>query len=114
MIDASGCGGIEPPFSRNASERVNAPVGEDDPRSDHDVLHGTGYQRLARACRGCDAGADVYGDAADVAVGLLDLAGVQARAHVEPERSRAVADRERAADRARRAVEGREEPVAGR
>ena len=43
----------------------------------------------------------------------LDLARVNARAHLEPELGQAVADRERAADRARRAVEQRQEPVAG-
>ena len=44
----------------------------------------------------------------------LDLAGVQADPDLETEIGRRVSDRSRAADRARRPVEGGEEPVAGR
>ena len=50
----------------------------------------------------------------DLVAAELALAGVQARAHVEAERATHVRDRPRAADRARRPVEGGEEPVAGR
>ena len=48
----------------------------------------------------------------DVAADELDLAGVQSRAYLEPEAVHRIADRARAPDRARRAVERREEAVA--
>jgi len=56
----------------------------------------------------------VHGDPAHVAVAERDLAGVQAGADLDAERARRRLDRERAADGARRPVEGGEEPVAQR
>ena len=61
-----------------------------------------------------DPRADVDREPGDVVRLHLDLAGVDARPDLEPELADRVADRERAADRPRRAVECREEPVAGR
>src|SRR5439155_22834742 len=60
-----------------------------------------------------DARADVDGDAADIIRRLFDLAGVQPRAGGKAECARTVADRERAMDRTRGAVESREETIAG-
>src|SRR3954463_12818618 len=53
-------------------------------------------------------------DAADVLAHQLDLAGVESAADLESQRTDTVADRDRATDRSRGAVEGREESVAGR
>ena len=64
------------------------------------------------ALRG-DAGADVDGDPADLAVDQLALAGVQAGADLEAELAHRLGDRAGAADRPGRAVEGGEEAVAG-
>src|SRR5262249_57688450 len=60
-----------------------------------------------------DARPDVDGDPSHLFADELTLAGVDAGAHVEAERTRAVADGERAVDCTRGAVEGREEPVTG-
>ena len=57
---------------------------------------------------------DVDGDAADVVAHHLALARVDARADADALLLGGVEDRARAADRARRAVEGGEEAVAGR
>src|SRR3954471_5053369 len=53
-------------------------------------------------------------DASDVVAHQLDLAGVQPGTDLESQGTDTVADRDRATDRARRAIEGREESVAGR
>jgi aspartate aminotransferase-like enzyme len=53
----------------------------------------------------------VDGDSADVVPADLALAGVQSCAHLNAEGLHRVADRHRAADRALRAVERREEAV---
>ena len=49
---------------------------------------------------------------ADIVALDLDLAGMHAAPHIEVERARRVDDARAAADRARRSVEGREEPIA--
>ena len=54
---------------------------------------------------------DVDGDPADVAVGELDLAGVQPGSYFEPEGPDACGDVRGAPDGASRTVEGRYEPV---
>ena len=59
-----------------------------------------------------DPGADVDGDAADLPVEELALAGVEPGAELDAERLDGLPDRLRAADRARRPVEAREEAVA--
>ena len=61
-----------------------------------------------------DAGGDMDGNAADVVPHHLALAGVQADANADPRHLRGPEDRGRAADRAGRAVERREEAVPGR
>jgi hypothetical protein len=52
-------------------------------------------------------------DPADVLLDQLDLAGVQADAHLHPEGAGRLRDRAPASDRPRRAVEGGEAAVAG-
>src|SRR5690606_2740790 len=76
------------------------------------VLDRARNQHLTRPRRGRDAGRDVDGDAADVVAGDGDLAGVEPGAQLEAERARLLAQRDRAADRARRTVEGGEKAVA--
>ena len=55
--------------------------------------------------------ADVYGDAADVITAHLALAGMQPGTHLDAQRPHRVANCHRAADRALRTVEHREETV---
>jgi hypothetical protein len=55
----------------------------------------------------------VHRDAAELAVDPLALPGANSRADLDAERAHRIADRTRAADRSGRAVEGREEAVAG-
>jgi hypothetical protein len=57
--------------------------------------------------------ADVYRDPGDAAVAARELAGVEPAAHLEAVVLEGVADVPGAADPSRRAVEGREHPVAG-
>src|SRR5262249_39540859 len=98
----------------HAFERVLAAVGEVDPGADDEVLDGAGDEHLTRLRERADARADVDREPADVIADRLALAGVQAGAQLEPQSLQLVANRERAADRARRTVERREEAVAKR
>ena len=82
------------------------------PGADDEVLHGARDEHLARAGERRDARAEMDGQPGDVVRQDLDLADVDAGPDLEPELPDAVADRDRAADRAGRAVERREEPVA--
>ena len=66
-----------------------------------------------RSPRSGDAGADVNREAAQLGAHHFALAGVEPRAHVQAEGRDGVADRAGAAHRARRAIEGGEEAVAG-
>ena len=59
----------------------------------HQVLHGLGDEHLARARLRAHAGADVHRDAGDVVAAQLDLAGVEAGAHLETHRADRVAQR---------------------
>jgi hypothetical protein len=56
----------------------------------------------------------VHGDAADITVSELDLAGVQPRPDLEADPTQLVSERGRAEDPPSRAVEGGQESVAGR
>jgi len=49
------------------------------------VFDGAGNENLSRACLGGDAGADVYGDTAELLAHPLALAGVNARSDFDPE-----------------------------
>ena len=93
-------------------ERTRTQVLELDPRARHQVLHRARDEHLARPGLGGHSCADADGDSRELAVVQLTLAGVQARAQVEPELADMGDDRLRTADGARRPVEGREEAVA--
>jgi hypothetical protein len=56
----------------------------------------------------------MHGDAADVVLAQLDLAGVQARPELEADAGQLVAKRGGTVDRSSGAVEGGQDPVAGR
>src|SRR4051812_29625895 len=93
---------------------VHSTVFELDARAGDEILDGAGDEHLARPGERGHACTRVDGNAGDVAVVELALAGVEPGTNREPERHHAVADGGRAPDRASRAVEGREEAVAGR
>src|SRR5687767_8650653 len=82
-----------------------------DSRPRHQVLHGARDDHLPRPGLAGHARADADGDSRELAVVQLALAGVQARAQLEPELTDVGDDRLRAANRSRRPVEGREETV---
>jgi hypothetical protein len=92
---------------------VNASIVEADLRSGDEVADGLRDEHLARSGMRRDPGADVDGEPGDLALVELALADVDSDPRFEAERSDAVDDRLRRPDRACRAVEGREEPVAG-
>src|SRR5262249_33586929 len=102
----------DPPFALDALERSVAAILEAEARPDHEVLDGARREDFAGTRRGRDARADVDGDAADVLAHAHALAGVQAGAHLEPERADRVSNAEAASNAARRAVEERQEAVA--
>src|SRR4029079_3483892 len=91
-----------------------ATLPEGQPGADDEILDGAGRQHFARRRFGCDAGADVHGDAADVVSHALALARVQSGAHLETERTHGIADGQATAHPPGRAVEQREEAIAGR
>src|SRR5262249_4316775 len=72
------------------------------------------HEHLAWSGQRSHAGADDHGDAAELLSDDLALARVQAGPDLEAEVAHRALDRGRAADRADRAVEGREEAVPGR
>ena len=84
-----------------------------DPRAGDEIPHGRRHQHLARRRQGGHACADVHGDPADALLEELDLTGVNPSADLEPFLGSGCDDRLCAADRARRAVERRQEAVTG-
>ena len=98
-----GLDGEDPPRSGDAFEVVLAAVGEGPARADDEVADGAADEHFARCGEAADARADVDREAADVVVGeQLAFAGVQTGADLQTELADAVADGERAADRAAR------------
>src|SRR5439155_4859158 len=83
-----------------------------DPGAGGQVLDRARDEHLAGGSQRSDARTDVDGDAADSNAQDLDLAGVDARADVQLQALELGHDRERAANGAAGAVEGREEAVA--
>src|SRR5829696_1681342 len=99
------------PLARYALERMRTALLEVDPGADDEFADGARDQDLAGAGERRHARADVHRHAGHVVAHDLDLAGVDARANLEPQLSGAVAGLARAPDRARRPVEGGEEAV---
>ena len=109
-VTASTCQSPGTPLSSWRPRSVNSM-----PEPSGEIPHGRRHQHLAGSGEGADPGTEVHGDAGDVVAAQLALTGVQAGADLEAE---AVAPpspiASRTADGARRSVEHREEPVAGR
>src|SRR5262245_61459631 len=103
----------EPPLTVDALEGARTAVLEAQTRPDHEVLDGTGREDLSGSRLGGDARADVDGNAADVVSHTHALAGVDSDAHLEPDGPDGIANGEAAPDATRRAVEQRQEAVAG-
>src|SRR5215207_1581679 len=98
----------------HALEVVHAAVLEDDPRARDEVAHRARDEDLVGRGESGDAGPDAERDPGEVLAVALDLPGVEPRAHGEAEAPQPAADRRGAADPAARALEGRQEAVAGR
>ena len=93
---------------------AQAVVFERDARTGDEVAHRGGHQHFAGTGQGSHARPDVHRDAGQLVANNLDLARMKAATNRDRESSQRVAHRDGAADRPRRPVEGREEPVAGR
>ena len=105
--------GEESPRLGHAVQRAFAAMVEAQARSHHQVLDRARHEDLARAGGRGDPRADVDGDPAYLGSGQLALAGVQAGPCLHADRADRGADRLAAADRPGRAVEHREEAIAG-
>src|SRR5215217_2705814 len=77
------------------------------------ISDGSGDEDLARSGERRDALSGVDRDSRDVVTAEFDLTGVEPGSHFNTESMDTVADRARTLDRACRAVEGREDTVAG-
>ena len=105
----------DPPGSGNAFELVLSSVGEYLIGADDEITDGAANQHLARAGETANARSDVNGEPPDVVIGeQLKFAAVQTGANVQAELADTVANRDRAAYCAARAVEGGEHPIAER
>ena len=71
------------PFAGYALELMQTAVVESNAGADDQVLHRPRYQDFVGSGLGRHSGANVHGDAADRAVDLLTLTGVQARANLD-------------------------------
>ena len=87
---------------------------EHEARTGDQVFHRLGHEHVAGSGLARDPGADADGEPAHLVADLLDLPRVQTCPDVDAERSNGLNDRTRAPDAPSRAVEAREEPVAGR
>src|SRR6516165_7077464 len=92
---------------------MTAAVFESDPRSGAKIADRSRHQCFAGRGYCGNARCGVDGDAGDVAAHRLDLSGMQAAAQRNAERGDFLRDRQRATNRARGAVEGREKAVTG-
>src|SRR5262245_30843560 len=106
-------GRIGVPFTWHPFEAAPAAVCEDEPRADDEVPDRARHEHITWFRLGHDTGSDVDGETANRCSVELDLAGVDADAHIEAESAGVVADREATANCTGGAVEDGEEPVAG-
>src|ERR1700736_5699611 len=105
-ISASDIGDSIDPALPHAFERLRAAVLELDPGASDEVPDGRGDEHLPRSGE--------RRDPRDLLTEQLAFAGVQARAELQAEVARHLANGHGAADRTGRAVKGGEEAVAGR
>ncbi len=104
---------MQPPLARNTLERMNPPVLEAKLRAGHQIPHRSRDQDLTRAGLRGHTRPGVHDDSRQVLSLPLDLAGVDSAPNLQPQLPHRLADRPRAADRARRTLEGGEETIAG-
>ena len=102
------------PRLRYAFEVVLAAIPEPKIRACDEILDRARYEHLARFGERCDACPDRDCDAGDLAVGDFALAAMQTGPDCDLELAERVADCSRGADGTSGAIEGSEEPVAGR
>src|SRR3984893_6218050 len=112
-ISASDIGDSIDPALPHAFERLKAAVLELDPGASDEVPDGRGDEHLPRSGERRDPRAGVHRDPRDLLTEQLAFAGVQARAELQAEVARRLANSHGAADRTGRAVKGGEEAVAG-
>ena len=91
-----------------------ARVLEDEAAPRNEVLDRLGNEHLRGTGEGAYAGTDHHAEASNVIAFDRDLACVQSRPYLDPERTDRRGDRRRAAHPACRPVERREEPIAHR
>src|SRR2546428_3386162 len=99
--------GVELPVAGHALQRVDAPVGELDPRARDEVRDGAGDEHLAPRGGRADARADVHGDSRHIVADQLALARVKAGSDLDAELAHGVTCGAGAADSPRRPVQGR-------
>jgi len=97
---------VQPPLLGDAFERNVATILELDAGTCHEILDRARHEHFARLSLQRDARADVDGDAANLLLRQLALAGMQTGANLETELSQAFSDRPPALDGARGAVDG--------
>src|SRR5207244_8056660 len=90
--------GVELPVAGQALERVDAPVGELDPRARDEVGDGAGDEHLAAGRGGAYARTDVDRDSGTVVADQLALAGVKAGADLDAKLAHGVPSGAGAAD----------------
>jgi len=102
------------PLPGDTAEEVAPAVLELQAGAHHEVPDRARRQDLPCPRLGHHPRGQVHGDADQVAPQHLALAGVEADAHLKPERARALPDRQGGTHRARRRVEDGDHAVAGR
>src|SRR5207302_1218823 len=105
--------GVEVPLPGDALQRPGAAIDAHHLRAGDELADGAGDEDLPGAGLGGDAGAEVDGDTADLAVHELDLAGVETGADLEALPMQLVGEAAGAADGGGGAVEDGEEAVSG-
>ncbi len=113
LTAAPGLDGKQSPGTGDALELVVTAVGELDSRPGDQVDHGARDQYLARVGQAGHPSTDMDGDAAEVVVSDLTLAGVQPGANLQAQPSGAVPYGTGAPDCPGGTVERGEDPVAG-
>jgi hypothetical protein len=91
-----------------------AAILELEPGASHEVGDGAGYEDFARPGQRRHALSDVNCDSTDILAAKLHLTGVQSSAYFDAESADSRADRLCASHGAGRAVEGRQDAIAGR
>jgi hypothetical protein len=102
---------VEAPPARHSRELALAEVVEFERRSGDEIADRSRDDDVSGACRGQHTRPDVDGEAGELSVRSLALAGVDAGTELEAELARRLHDRPAARDRPRGAVERREEAV---